>query len=130
MRTSAARLERPERLMDRILDTTFETRRAAIWKVNRRWVFASAAAVALLVMFAGLANAPRDLAWALALGAGSLLAVTLTRIVKALNGLYRCPNCDVLPYQSLNEYKCGGLGPSRSDFMSPTHCPKCGTRLR
>jgi len=116
--------------MDRIPDTTFETRRAAIWKVNRRWMVASAAAVVLVVMFAGLANAPRDLAWVLALGAGSLLAVTLTRIVKALNVLYRCPNCGALPYQSLNEYKCGGLGPSRSNFMSPTHCPKCGTRLR
>jgi len=116
--------------MDRILDTTFETRRAEIWKVNRSWVFASAAAVALVAMFAGLANAPRDLAWALALGAGGLLAVTVTRIVRALNALYRCPNCGVLPYQTLNEYKCGGLGPTRSNFMSPTHCPKCGTKLR
>ena len=116
--------------MDRILDTTFEARRAAIWKVNRRWVFASAAAVALVVMFAGLANAPRDLAWVLALGAGSLLAVTLTRIVRALNVLYRCPNCGSLPYQSLNEYKCGGLGPTRANFMSPRACPHCGTRTR
>ncbi|HEV8260225.1 MAG TPA: hypothetical protein VGQ19_05645 [Burkholderiales bacterium] len=116
--------------MDRTLDTTFESRRAEIWKVNRRWVFASAAAAASVVMSAGLANAPPDLAWALALGAGALLAVTLTRIVKALNALYRCPNCGVLPYQTLNEYKCGGLGPTRSNFMSPTHCPKCGTRLR
>lgn len=116
--------------MDRILDTPFEKRRAAIWKSHRRWVFASAAAVAIVVMFASLANAPRDLAWTLALGAGGLLAVTLTRIVRALNMLYRCPNCDALPYQSLNEYKCGGLGPTRANFMSPTHCPKCGTRLR
>ncbi len=116
--------------MDPTLDTTFETRRVAIWKVHRRWVFVSAAAIALVVMFAGLANAPRNLAWVLALGAGSLLAVTLTRIVRALHVLYRCPNCGVLPYQALNEYKCGGLGPTRSNFMSPTHCPKCGTRLR
>ena len=116
--------------MDRIPDTTFETRRSAIWKVNRRWVFASAAAVALVVMFTGLANAPRELAWVLALGAGGLLAVTLTRVVRALNVLYRCPNCGALPYQALNDYKCGGLGPTRSNFMSPTHCPKCGTRLR
>ena len=116
--------------MHRILQTTFEARRAEIWKVNRRWVFASAATAALVVMFAGLANAPRGLAWALALGAGSLVVVTLTRIVRALNALYRCPSCGVLPYQTLNEYKCGGLGPTRSNFMSPTHCPKCGTRLR
>jgi len=116
--------------MGRTLDTTFESRRAEIWKVNRRWVFASAAAVALMVMFAGLANAPRELAWVLALGAGALLAVTVTRIVRALNALYLCPNCGMLPYQTLNEYKCGGLGPTRSNFMSPTHCPKCGTRLR
>lgn len=116
--------------MDRILDTTFETRRAEIWKVNRGWVFASASAIALVVMFAGLANTPRDLGWALGLCAGGLLAVTLTRIVRALNTLYRCPNCGVMPYQTLNEYKCGGLGPTRSNFMSPTHCPKCGTRLR
>ena len=110
--------------MDRILDTTFETRRAEIWKVNRRWVFASVTAVSLVVMFAGLANAPRDLAWALALSAGALLAVTVTRIVRALNALYRCPNCGVLPYQTLTEYKCGGLGPTRSDFMSPTPLPE------
>jgi len=116
--------------MDRILDTTFEARRADIWKVNRRWVFASAAAAALVVMFAGLPNAPQDLAWGLALSAGGLLAVTVTRIVRALSALYRCPNCGVLPYQTLNEYKCGGLGPTRSNFMSPTHCPKCGMRLR
>src|SRR5204863_10016203 len=81
-------------------------------------------------MFACLANAPRDLGWVRALGAGALLAVTFTRIVRALNALYRCPNCGVLPYQTLNEYKCGGLGPSRSNFMSPTHCPKCGMRIR
>jgi hypothetical protein len=116
--------------MDRIPDTTFEARRAEIWKVNRRWVFASAAAAALVAMFASLANAPRNLAWALALGAGVLLVVTLTRIVRALNALYRCPNCGTLPYQTLSEYKCGGLGPTRANFMSPTHCPKCGTRLR
>ncbi len=116
--------------MDRIVDATFEARRAAIWKLNRRWVFASAAAVALVGMFAGLANVPRDLAWALVLGAGGLLSVTVTRIVRALNTLYRCPDCGVLPYQTLSEYKCGGLGPTRSNFMSPTHCPKCGTRLR
>lgn len=116
--------------MDRILDTTFESRRAEIWKVNRRWVFASACAVALVLMFASLANAPGDLTWMLALGASGLLAVTLTRIVRALNALYRCPNCGALPYQTLDEYKCGGLGPTRSNFMSPTHCPKCGTRLR
>jgi hypothetical protein len=126
----SSRLEQPDTDMDRIPDTTFESRRAAIWMVNRRWVFASAAAVALLVMFAGLVNAPRDLAWALALGAAVLLAVTVTRIVRALNALYRCPNCGDQPYQVLNEYKCGGLGPTRSNFMSPTHCPKCGTRLR
>jgi hypothetical protein len=130
MSTLGVLFEQPDLPMDRILDTTFETRRAAIWTVNRRWVFASAAAVALVVMFAGLANAPRDLTWALALGAGALLAVTVTRIVWALNTLYRCPNCGLLPYQTLSEYKCGGLGPTRSNFMSPTHCPKCGTRLR
>ena len=130
MRTLGVLFEQPGAHMDRILDTTFETRRAAIWTVNRRWVFASAAAVALVMMFAGLANAPRDLTWALALGAGALLAVTVTRIVWALNTLYRCPNCGLLPYQTLSEYKCSGLGPTRSNFMSPTHCPKCGTRLR
>ena len=53
-----------------------------------------------------------------------------SRVVRALNVLYRCPKCGVLPYQTLNEYKCGGLGPSRANFMSPTHCPKCGTRVR
>ena len=123
----SSRLEQLD--MDRIQDTTFESRRAEIWKVNRRWVLASAAAVALVVMLVGLVNAPRDLAWAL-VGTGILLAVTLTRIVRALNVLYCCPNCGVLPYQSLNEYKCGGLGPTRSNFMSPTHCPMCRARLR
>jgi len=44
--------------------------------------------------------------------------------------LYRCPNCGVLPYRTLNEYKCGGLGPTRSNFMSPRACPHCGTRIR
>ena len=126
----SSRLEQPDTDMNRILDTTFESRRAEIWRVNRRWVLASAAAVALVVMLAGLVNAPRDLAWALVLGAGILLAVTVTRIVRALNALYCCPNCGVPPYQALNEYKCGGLGPTRSNFMSPTHCPMCRTRLR
>ena len=116
--------------MDRNLGTPFEMRRAEIWRANRLWVFASVCAVALWLMCASLANAPRDLTWMLALGASGLLAVTLTRIVRALNALYRCPNCGVMPYQTFNEYKCGGLGPTRSNFMSPTHCPKCGTRLR
>ena len=116
--------------MDRIPDTPFETRRAEIWRVNRRWVFASASSVTLVLMFASLANAPRELTWMLVIGASGLLVVTLTRIVRALNALYRCPNCGAMPYQTLSEYKCGGLGPTRSNFLSPTHCPKCGTQLR
>ena len=116
--------------MDRTPDTTFETRRSEIWRANRGWVFASASAVALAVMFASLANAPWNLTWLIAVGAACLLAVSVTRIVRALNALYRCPHCGVIPYQTLSEYKCGGLGPTRSNFMSPTHCPKCGTRLR
>ena len=54
--------------------------------------------------------------------------MTVTRIVRALNALYRCPNCGVLPCQTLNEYKCGGLGPSRSDFMSPTPFARSAVR--
>lgn len=116
--------------MDQILDTTFEARRSAIWKANRRWVFGSVLAVALAAMLASLANAPPEFAWMLGLTAAAFLVVTAVRVVRALNALYRCPNCGLLPYQTLNEYKCGGLGPTRSDFMSPTHCPGCGAKLR
>jgi hypothetical protein len=116
--------------MGRSLDPGFDSRRIAIWYANRRWVYTSVAAVAALGMVAGLANAPHELVLAAAMVAAGLAGYTVSRVVRALNSLYRCPNCGTLPYQSVTDYKCGGLGPTRADFMSPTHCPKCGTRLR
>jgi predicted RNA-binding Zn-ribbon protein involved in translation (DUF1610 family) len=116
--------------MGRTLNSTFETRRAAIWRANRLWVFSAATALTFLALVAALANVPAELAWVSALTAAVLVAITISRVVRALNSLYRCPNCGTLPYQTLSEYKCGGLGPTRANFMSPTHCPKCGTRLR
>ena len=93
-------------------------------------VFGCFAAIALLPIVVSVLNMPEQLSWTAAMVTAALVAVTIARVVRALNVLYRCPNCGVLPYQTLNEYKCGGLGPSRSNFMSPTHCPKCATRLR
>ncbi len=110
--------------------SSFEHRRTEIWRVNRRLVFGCVAAIALMVIVAGILNMPVHLSWAAALLAGGLVAVTIVRVVLALNVLYRCPNCGVLPYRTLNEYKCGGLGPTRANFMSPRVCPQCGTRIR
>jgi hypothetical protein len=84
----------------------------------------------LLSVLGGVLNLPLQLAWFAATMTAALVAVTTVRIVRALHVLYRCPECGVLPYQALNEYKCGGLGPSRSNFMSPRACPHCGTRIR
>ncbi len=83
-----------------------------------------------MAMVAGILNMPAQLSWTAAVLTAGLVAITVARIVRALHVLYRCPNCGVLPYQTLNEYKCGGLGPSRSNFMSPRACPHCGTRIR
>ena len=110
--------------------STFETRRTEIWRVNRRLVFGCVAAIALMTIVASMLNMPAQLSWAAATLTAGLVTVTIVRIVRGLNGLYRCPNCGVLPYQTLNEYKCGGLGPTRSNFMSPRACPHCGTRIR
>jgi len=108
----------------------FEYRRTEIWLVNRRLVFGCVAATALLIVVASILNMPVQLSWTAALLVAGLVAVTTFRVVKALNVLYRCPNCGVLPYRTLNEYKCGGLGPTRANFMSPRACPHCGTRIR
>ena len=93
-------------------------------------VFGRCAAIALLAVVGSVLNMPEQLSWTAAMVTAGLVLVTITRVVRALNVLYRCPNCGVLPYQTLDDYKCGGLGPSRSNFMSPTHCPKCATSLR
>ena len=116
--------------MDPARISNFETRRTEIWRVNRRLIFGCVAAIALMTIVASMMNMPVQLSWAAAMLSAGLVTVTIVRIVRALNGLYRCPNCGVLPYQTLNEYKCGGLGPSRSNFMSPHACPHCGTRIR
>ena len=93
-------------------------------------VFGCLAAIALVAIVTSVMNMPAQLSWSAAMVAVGLIVVTVTRVVRALNVLYRCPNCGVLPYQTLNEYKCGGLGPSRSNFMSPRACPHCGTQIR
>ncbi len=116
--------------MDQATLSNFEHRRTQIWQVNRRWLFGCAASIALLVVVAGIANLPAQVCWAAIVVAAGLVAITVFRVVRALNVLYRCPNCGVLPYQALNEYKCGGLGPTRANFMSPRACPHCGTRIR
>jgi hypothetical protein len=116
--------------MDHSLESGFNTRRNAIWFANRRWIIASIVSMLLLAMLGSLDNAPRDPLLVLAVATIVTVFLTLRRIVLALDALYRCPNCGTQPYQALNDYKCGGLGPSRSDFMSPTHCPNCGTRIR
>jgi hypothetical protein len=110
--------------------TSFELRRAEIWRMNRSLVFGCVAAVALMVLVASVLNMPVQLSWTTAMLAAALVAVTVARVVRALNVLYRCPACGILPYQTLNEYKCGGLGPSRANFMSPRTCPHCGTQIR
>ena len=116
--------------MDPARVSTFEFRRTEIWRVNRPLVFGCVAAIALLAIVVGILNMPVQLSWTAAMLTAGLVGVTIIRIVRALNGLYRCPNCGVLPYQTLNEYKCGGLGPTRANFMSPRACPHCGTRIR
>ncbi len=110
--------------------TTFERRRAEIWRDNRHMVFGCVAALALMTIVVSILNMPVQLFWMAAMVTAGLVAVTIARVVQALNTLYRCPKCGVLPYQSLNEYICGGLGPTRANFMSPRACPHCGTRIR
>jgi len=109
---------------------SFEYRRVQIWRMNRALVLGSVTAIALTVIVASVLNMPAQLSWLAAVLAGALAAFTIARVVRALNVLYRCPNCGLLPYRTLNEYKCGGLGPTRSNFMSPRACPYCGTRIR
>jgi hypothetical protein len=109
---------------------SFEYRRTQIWRMNRALVLGSVTAIALTVIVASVLNMPAQLSWLAAGLAGALAAFTIARVVRALNVLYRCPNCGLLPYRTLNEYKCGGLGPTRSNFMSPRACPYCGTRIR
>ncbi len=116
--------------MDQARVPTFEIRRLEIWRINRRLLLVCAAAIVLMAMVAGILNMPVQLSWAAAILTAGIVAVTVARIVRALHVLYRCPNCGVLPYQTLNEYKCGGLGPTRANFMSPRACPHCGTRIR
>jgi hypothetical protein len=110
--------------------TTFERRRTEIWRDNRHMVFGCAAALGLMMIVVSILNMPVQLFWIAAMVTAGLVAVTIARVVRALNTLYRCPKCGVLPYQTLNEYKCGGLGPTRANFMSPRACPHCGTRIR
>lgn len=116
--------------MDQAQVLSFEHRRTEIWRLNRRMVFGCFAAIALLAIVVSVLNMPVQLSWMAAMVTAGLVAVTITRIVRALNVLYRCPNCGVLPYRALNEYKCGGLGPTRANFMSPRACPHCGMRIR
>lgn len=130
MDRTGAPAARGQQRLEPIPDSRFEVRRAAIWQGNRHWLLASAASLALLAVLAGLDNVTPQLAGALIVAAAATIGVTIARLVRALNALYLCPNCGAQPYQTLNEYKCGGLGPTRANFMSPTHCPKCGTRLR
>ncbi|MFN0038734.1 MAG: hypothetical protein ACKVP2_04405 [Burkholderiales bacterium] len=116
--------------MDRSLESGFDAQRSAIWLANRRWIIGAVCLVLLLALLGRLENAPGELVLVLAIVTAVAVCFTLVRIVRALNTLYRCPQCGIQPYQTLSEYKCGGLGPSRSDFMSPTQCPNCGTRIR
>ena len=117
-------------LVDPARVSNFEYRRMAIWRLNRRLLFGCVAAIALLIVVAGILNVPVQWSWSAAMLAAGLVGLTVVRLVRALNVLYRCPNCGVLPYRTLNEYKCGGLGPTRANFMSPRTCPQCGTRIR
>jgi hypothetical protein len=109
---------------------SFDVRRAAVWRGNRYWLIASAAALVAAALVVFSADAPAVLRWLAGLVALGLGAYSIGRVVVGLNSLYRCPNCGTIPYQTVSDYKCGGLGPTRSDFMSPRACPKCGTPLR
>ena len=109
---------------------TFEARRAAVWAENRPWIAGWVVLLCAAVVILKSAGASNELTWLLATACIVVGGTTVARVVRGLNALYRCPNCGILPYQNVNDYKCGGLGPTRRDFMSPTVCPKCGTRLR
>src|SRR5690242_905395 len=108
----------------------FRNRRTAIWVQNRGLVYICLVLCVLLLILAGILNVPAQLAWIAGTLAAGLIVLTVARVVRALHVLYRCPNCGFLPYRMLSEYKCGGLGPARSNFMSPRTCPQCGTQIR
>jgi len=108
----------------------FEARRSAVWAENRPWIAGWVVVLCAAIVMLKAAGAANELTWLLAAAAAVLGAVTVVRIVRGLNALYRCPNCGTMPYQSVTDYKCGGLGPTWRDFMSPSVCPKCGTKLR
>lgn len=108
----------------------FEARRAAVWAESRPWIAGWVVVLCAAIVMLKAAGAANELTWLLAAAAAVLGAVTLMRILRGLNALYRCPNCGTLPYQSVTDYKCGGLGPTGRDFMSPGVCPKCAMKLR
>ena len=117
-----------QRAMD-VERSNFEYRRTAMWVANRWLVYACIVACLLLTVMSIL-NLPAPLAWTAGTLVAGLLALTVGRVVRALHLLYRCQHCGTLPYRTLNEYKCGGLGPARANFMSPRICPQCGTQIR
>ena len=110
--------------------SNFEYRRAAIWVVNRWLVSACIVACALFLTLRGTLDLPAQFAWTAGMLAAGLIALTVWRVVRALHVLYRCQHCGTLPYRTLSEYKCGGLGPARANFMSPRSCPQCGAQIR
>jgi hypothetical protein len=42
----------------------------------------------------------------------------------------RVANFELRRAEALIEHKCGGLGPTRANFISPRACSHCGTRIR
>jgi uncharacterized membrane protein len=108
----------------------FEARRSAVWAENRPWIAGWVVVFSAAIVMLRSAGAENELTWLLAAASVVLGVVTIVRVVTGLNALYRCPNCGTVPYQNVTDYKCGGLGPTRRDFMSPTVCPKCGVKLR
>ena len=110
--------------------SNFEYRRTAIWVVNRWLVYVCIVVCVPLLTLMSTFNLPSQFAWTAGTLAAGLFALTMGRVVRALHLLYRCQHCGTLPYRTLNEYKCGGLGPARANFMSPRTCPQCGAQIR
>ncbi len=111
------------------LVSTFEIKRLEVWRANRGLLLVCAASFAALLSVTP-GNVPVAIFWVVASLTAIVTATTVARLVGGLTMLYRCPGCGTIPYRVLEEYKCGGLGPARASFMSPSACPQCGTRIR
>jgi hypothetical protein len=68
--------------------------------------------------------------WVIGLAGFFMFLSSIILITRKIITIYRCPQCNAVPMESLGFFGTRGLGIKNWVVLNPQVCPRCGARLK